>query len=151
MNPCLSSLRSAVGVSVLCFCVAFHLPASAQTKEPKAPVAEGKEKPAVKISSIPTNLPPGDGSTDDITGTVTGVKPGDHKVVIYAYGDKWYVQPYAASPLTDIAEDGKWEAKTHGGLEYAVLLVKPSFKPPAQAQSLPSVGGDVLAVAKKKP
>jgi hypothetical protein len=107
-------------------------------------------RPKIVIKTAPS-ISPGEGSTDDIEGTVTGVTGTDYKVVIYAYGDKWYVQPTVAAPLTDIDEEGKWETKTHGGLEYAALLVKPSFKPSATLEILPKVGGDVIAVAKKKP
>jgi hypothetical protein len=73
-------------------------------------------------------------------------------VVIYARGgDKWWVQPYVASPYTDIGADGKWESETHGGTEFAALLVKSSYKPSATLGSLPAVGDDILDIAKKKP
>ena len=73
-------------------------------------------------------------------------------MVIYARGgDKWWVQPYAASPYTDIGKDGKWESETHGGTEFAALLVKSSYEPSATLGSLPAVGGDILDIAKKKP
>jgi len=116
------------------------------------PNSAPSDKAKITIKEVPS-IPPGEGAMDDINGsvTVTNGKPSDYKVVIYAYGDKWYVQPTAAEPLTDIDEDGKWEAKTHGGLEYAVLLVKPSFKPPATCDTLPKVGPNILAVVKKKP
>jgi len=118
--------------------------------EDPQPAPPSGTKPKITIKTAPS-IPPGEGSTDDIEGTVTGVKGSDYKVVIYAYGDKWYVQPTVAAPLTDIDEEGKWEAKTHGGLEYAALLVKPSYKPSATLETLPKAGGDVIAVAKKKP
>src|SRR5262245_15085784 len=76
------------------------------------------EKPKITIKNVPS-IGPGNGATDDIDGTVTGAKPSEHKVVIYSYGDKWYVQPTVADPLTDIDSDGKWESKIYGGLEYA--------------------------------
>jgi hypothetical protein len=56
-----------------------------------------------------------------------------------------------ASNQTYIANDGKWESKTHGGTEFAALLVKASYRPEATRETIPGVGGDVIAVAKKKP
>jgi hypothetical protein len=38
-----------------------------------------------------------------------------------------------------------------GGTEFAALLVKASYKPEATRGTIPDVGGDVIAVAKKKP
>jgi hypothetical protein len=73
-------------------------------------------------------------------------------VVIYARsGDEWMAQPTAASPQTYIANDGKLQSETHGGTEFAALLVKASYQPEATRETIPGVGGDVIAVAKKKP
>jgi hypothetical protein len=43
------------------------------------------------------------------------------------------------------------ESETHGGTEFAALLVKTSYKPEATCGTIPGVGGDVIAVAKNKP
>jgi hypothetical protein len=51
---------------------------------------------------------------------------------------------------THIGNDGKWESETHGGTEFAALLVKASYQPEATRGMIPGVGGDVIAVAKKK-
>ena len=69
------------------------------------------------------------------------------KVVVYAHTDEWYVQPLIDAPFTDIAPDGMWSTWTHLGSRYAVLLVRPSFSPPAKVVSLPQIGGDVVARA----
>ena len=91
-------------------------------------------------------------ASEPIKGTVGGVNPQDYKVAIYARsGDKWWAQPTAASPQTHIGNDGKWESETHGGTEFAALLVKGSYQPEATRGMIPGVGGDVIAVAKKKP
>jgi len=79
-----------------------------------------------------------------IGGVVSGVTPADFRIVIYAHTRRWYVQPEAASPLTGITSDGKWESDTCLGDRYAVLLVKPSYLPPQDVASLPGVGGDVV-------
>jgi WD40 repeat protein/serine/threonine protein kinase len=106
----------------------------------------------IAITSAPTD-PPGESiASEPIKGTVGGVNPQDYKVVIYARsGDQWRAQPTAASPQTQIGNDGKWESETHGGTEFAALLVKASYQPEATRGTIPGVGGDVIAVAKKKP
>src|SRR5690242_11266562 len=75
-------------------------------------------KPTITIKSVPLDAPSENMAKDPIKGAVSGVKFKDYKVVIYAYGDKWYVQPTAASPRTDIDDDGTWESQTHGGLQF---------------------------------
>src|SRR2546423_4648027 len=87
-------------------------------------------KPGIRITDVP---PRGAGpeAVERIAGTASGVSVKECKVVIFARTDKWYVQPYIASPDTSINDDGSWENDTHLGSEYAALLVKTSYKPPA--------------------
>ena len=102
---------------------------------------------AVKIefTQVPT-VGEGPDSRGDIAGKVTGLaKPGSYKLVIYAHIDQWYVQPLANAPLTDIATDGRWSNWTHLGRRYAVLVVRPEFRPIAKTQILPKVGAEVIA------
>jgi len=109
-------------------------------------------KPVITITSTPpASVTPGPDSWGTIEGTAGGVNFAECKVVIYAYGDMWYVQPYTASPYTKIGADGHWRNGTHGGFEYAAMLVKSSYQPPSTLDALPEVGGDVLAIAKAKP
>ena len=87
-----------------------------------------------------------------IRGTVAGGNNQEQKVVIYALsGDAWWVQPLATTPNIKFGADGKWESQTHGGTEFVALLVKSSYQPQAWSKALPEVGGEVLAIAKKKP
>jgi hypothetical protein len=102
--------------------------------------------PDIKITVVPPRGPGGaDSPMVTIGGTTNGVDFSKHKVVIYVRTDKWYVQPFANNPYTNIAQDGKWENDTRLGHEYAALLVKSSYPPPPQPRVLPQVGGDVLA------
>jgi hypothetical protein len=114
--------------------------------------AKDDKKPSITIISVPTD-PPGESmASEPIKGAVNGGDPKEYKVIIYARGgDKWWVQPTIASPFTDIGSDGKWESETHGGTEFAALLVKSSYKPEATLGTIPQVGGDILDAAKKKP
>jgi len=137
-------MRCFCGVLGLILVTFICLPALGQTNDVK--------KPTITITSVPTD-PPGESmASDPIKGTVSGGNPKEQKVVIYALGgDRWWVQPTAASPLTDIEEDGKWESATHGGTTFAVLLVKSSYEAKATLDTIPAVGGDILAKATKKP
>lgn len=114
--------------------------------------AEGSsQEPEVVIASLPpASLQPGPEGAGKISGVVRGSDLSDCKVIVYAFGDKWYVQPLAVAPDTTII-GGKWSTMTRGGTEYAVLLVKSSYKARPTLVVLPDVEGDVLAVARKKP
>jgi hypothetical protein len=108
--------------------------------------------PEIAITSVPTDSPGESMASEPIKGTVGGANAQEYKVVIYArIGDKWWAQPTAASPQTHIGNDGQWESETHGGTEFAALLVKASYKPEATREMIPGVAGDVIAVAEKKP
>lgn len=119
-------------------------------KKPQPPKEVSETLPSITITRVP---PAGAGSDTwgTISGEVQGVNVEECQVVIFAYGDTWYVQPWANSPYTSIGKQGKWETGTHLGFEYAALLVKSSYTPPATTNTLPKVGGDVLAIAKAKP
>lgn len=135
-----------------CFCSVFVLLLMTLIELPAFGQDANETKPTITITSVPTDPPGEQMASEPITGTVSGVDPNEHKVVIYARGgDRWWVQPYAASPYTDIGKDSKWESETHGGTEFAALLVKPSYQPSATLGSPPAVGGDILAIARKKP
>jgi hypothetical protein len=91
-------------------------------------------------------------ASEPIKGTVGGVNPQDYKVVIYARsGDQVVGSTDRGIGSTHVVNDGKCESETHGGTEFAALLVKASYKPDATRGTIPDVGGDVIAVAKKKP
>jgi hypothetical protein len=120
-------------------------PEPAETSVPPA-------MPEVSILTLPPpSLKPGPVGTGRIAGTASGIKPIECKVVVYAYGDRWYVQPMTVDCDTIIGADGKWATSTHGGLEYAALLVKAGYAAAPTLAILPSVGGDVLVVARAKP
>jgi hypothetical protein len=113
-------------------------------------IVYGAAEPSIRITLVPG---PGEGSASNgaIGGTVGGISPEQQKecaVVVFSHTDKWYVQPTVASPYTPISDDGSWETDIHLGYEYAALLVRSSYRPPATAGALPKVGGDVLALAR---
>jgi exo-beta-1,3-glucanase (GH17 family) len=88
-------------------------------------------------------------SPTKISGRVCGLpnkERSKYPVVIYAYTDRWYIQPLAASPYVKISGSGKWRSFTHMGSKYAALLVKQNYLPSPTLDALPEVGGDVLAI-----
>lgn len=85
---------------------------------------------------------------ETIAGSVTG-NCRDCKVVLFAKGDVWYVQPWSNSPFTEVDSNGTWRNDTHLGTEYSALLVRGSYKPPERVSALPAVGDEVLAVARE--
>ena len=106
--------------------------------------------PNIEITEIPPSEAGGPDSRVAIAGRVTGIDPSKVRVVIYARTDDWWVQPVEAQPLTFIAADGTWHEFIHGGAEYAVLLVVPSFKPSPRTPVLPrrDSNSSVLASAR---
>jgi hypothetical protein len=109
----------------------------------------GQREGEIRITQVPQRGS-GPDRVETIAGTVKGVNFGQHKVLLYARTNQWYVQPYADSPYTTIDEHGKWKADTHLGSEYAALLVKSSHSnAPGTASTLPPVGGDIVAIDRK--
>jgi hypothetical protein len=103
--------------------------------------------PSIKITMVPPN---GEGSNSwgTIGGIASGVDFDKCKVVIFARTNTWWVQPYADNPFTQIQDGGKWETDIHLGNEYAALLVKADYKPPATTSILPQIGGNILAISR---
>jgi hypothetical protein len=84
---------------------------------------------------------------DFIEGRATGSRPGQ-RIVLYAKTDgRWGVCRQLEQPSTNIEADGRWKASVHLGIQYAALLVDPTYTPPEQTESLPIVGDGVVALA----
>ena len=118
--------------------------------------AEGDNSPVtghavIEITQIPNYDPSGGPDTrDNIAGVVRGVRdPQDFRVVLYARTDLWYIQPLLGSTV-QINTDGTWNSWTHGGAEYAALLVRQGYRPSSSLSSLPSIdGASVVAVTSR--
>ena len=112
--------------------------------------SQAAKKTAIKITQVPPyDAQGGPDKMVTIAGAATGDNVKQYKVVIFVRTNTWYVQPYLASPYTSIADDGKWRTDTHLGAEYAALLVKPSYIPPATTNTVPEIGDEVLAIDKQ--
>lgn len=123
--------------------------AAAGTAKKPAPKAPPKAPPAAKHIKITRPAPRGGGpdQVEVIAGEVMGVTFSDLKVVVFARTDQWYVQPYVGNSDTSIGSDGKWETDTHLGVEYAAVLAKRSYRPPATTGALPKIGGEIIDIA----
>jgi hypothetical protein len=103
--------------------------------------------PSIAITKIPS----ADGNKYDtvaaIEGTAVGVRP-DQQIVVYTRSEElWWVQPVPDRPFTQIQNGSRWRNQVHLGTEYAALLVEPGYHPPETAESLPSKGDGVDAIA----
>jgi hypothetical protein len=109
-------------------------------------VAFSKVPPAYQEGSYKTDIFERDYKTDIIEGRSTGVRPGQ-RIVLYANTDgRWGVCRQSGKPFTDIEADGRWKASVHLGIQYAALLVDPTYNPPEQTESLPKVGNGVVSL-----
>src|SRR5271167_4723667 len=88
-----------------------------------------------------------DYKTDIIDGRVIGARPGQ-RIALYAKTDgRWGLCRQSGQPFTNIETDGRWKASVHLGIQYAALLVDPTYNPPEQTESLPIVGSGVVTLA----
>src|SRR5229473_8597734 len=103
-------------------------------------VAFSKVAAAYQESPYKTDITESDYKTDIIDGRVTGARPGQ-RIALYAKTDgRWGLCRHSDQPFANIEADGRWKASVHLGLQYAALLVDPTYDPPEQTESLPVVG-----------
>ena len=111
--------------------------------------------PTIAFSKVPvadrenpfrTDLFEQDYKTDTIEGRVTGARPGQRLVLYAKTNGRWGVRPQSG-PFTNIETDGRWTGSVHLGIQYAALLVDPTYTPPQQTELLPVVGKGVVALA----
>ena len=106
--------------------------------------------PAIVFNKVPAASQENPNQTDTLEGRATGVRPGQ-RIVLYRKSDgRWGLQPSTGQPFTNIESNGRWRASTLLGIEYAALLVDPTYNPPEQTESLPVVGAGVAAVSTVK-
>jgi len=113
-----------------------------------APTVAFNKVPAAQESHYQTDIiEDGDYKRDIIEGRATGARPGQ-RIVLYAKTDgRWGVCRQSGQPFTTIETDGRWKASVHLGIQYAALLVDPTYNPPEQTESLPMFGNGVVALA----
>ena len=104
--------------------------------------------PSVQFTAIPKADAGGPGGLAPVEGRVTGARP-TQRIVLFARSDQgWWVQPFRSRPFTEIGADSTWKSAIHLGQEYAALLVDADYRPPATAETLPELGGGIVAVAR---
>jgi hypothetical protein len=118
---------------------------SSKTSAPT--VVFGKVPAAYQESPYKADITERDYKTDIIDGRVTGVRPGQRLVLYAATDGRWGLCEQSGQAFTNIESDGRWKASVHLGLQYAALLVDPTYDPPQQTESLPIAGNGVVALA----
>lgn len=137
--------RTATLSVLLVYFVLTGCHSSSRTSAPT--VAFIKVAAAYQESPYKTDITERDYKIDIIDGRVTGARPGQ-RIVLFAKTDgRWGVCRQSDQPFTNIETDGRWKASVHLGLQYAALLVDPTYNPPEQTESLPIVGNGVVALA----
>jgi hypothetical protein len=92
--------------------------------------------------TIDTPMP----GASQLSGKAYNVDITTDKIVIYVLTNEWYVQPYVATPFTDISSDGSWTSSTHGWQDIVVLVVNPNtYKPAATEITNPALDPGVIA------
>ena len=126
----------------------YFVPAGCSSPTNAAPtVAFSKVPAAYQESPYKTDILERDYKTGMIEGRATGAQSGQ-RIVLYAKTDgRWGVCRQSSQPFTNIETDGRWKASVHLGIQYAALLVDPTYNPPEQTESLPIVGDGVVALA----
>jgi hypothetical protein len=128
--------------------VCFVLTGCHSSSKSSAPTVVFSKVPAAyQESPYKTDMTERDYKPDIAEGRATGARQGQ-RILLYAKTDgRWGSCPQSGQPFTKIENDGRWKASVHLGLQYAALLVDPTYDPPEQTESLPSVGNGVVAVA----
>ncbi len=104
--------------------------------------------PSIEFTIVPRAAIGGPAALAPVAGRVKGARP-NQRVVLFARSDEgWWVQPYRSRPFTEIEPDSTWKSSIHLGQEYAALLVEADYRPPATSESLPDVGGGIVAVTR---
>ncbi len=110
-------------------------------------LAFSKVPAAEQESPYQTDITERDYKTDTMEGRAIGARPGQ-RIVLYAKTDgRWGVCRQPGTPFTNIETNSQWKASVHLGIQYAALLVDPTYDPPEQTESLPIVGNGVVALA----
>jgi hypothetical protein len=109
--------------------------------------AQSNSRAKIRITRIPAySVIGGPDQVGLIKGTATGISDcQDCRVVLFARTNQWWVQPSADAPYTPIV-NGNWQSETHLGAEYAAVLARPSYKASPTVESLPTLGGNILAI-----
>jgi len=104
--------------------------------------------PSIEFTTIPKANAGGPAELAPVAGRVKGAGP-NQRIVLFARSDQgWWVQPFRSRPFTDIDRDSTWKSAIHLGQEYAALLVEADYRPPATTESLPELGGGIVAVTR---
>jgi len=108
-----------------------------------------RASPSIEFTLVPEAAVGGPAKLAPVSGRVRGAR-ANQRIVLFARSGGWWVQPFRTRPFTSIDADSTWKSTIHLGTEYAALLVEPDFHPPVTTDTLPAIGGGVVAVATVK-
>ena len=92
----------------------------------------------IQLTSVPAY-----GEYGNLSGTVSGVNPADHKVLVYIYVSGWWNKPSWADPETSIASDGTWQCNISGqGSDIYATEIMAVLVPNGSYQSSWEMGGE---------
>jgi hypothetical protein len=132
-----SRLRTVLALATLSFGCLFAISCRSPTVAP-----------SIEFTTIPKADAGGPSELAPVAGRVEGARP-NQRIVLFARSDAgWWVQPFRSRPFTDIERDSTWKSSIHLGQEYAALLVDADYRPPATTESLPELGGGIVAVTR---
>ena len=137
--------RTAIFSVLLAYCA---LAGCHSSSDDSAPTIVFSKIPAAQESHYKIDIiEDGDYTKDTIEGRATGARPGQ-RIVLYAKTDgRWGVCRQSGQRFTNIDADGRWKASVHLGTQYSALLVDPTYSPPEQTESSPTIGNGVVALA----
>jgi hypothetical protein len=108
--------------------------------------AGSRALPSIEFQTVPRAANGGPTVVEPVAGRVRGAKP-HQRIVLFTKAGAWWVQPFRSRPFTEIEPDATWKSAIHLGTEYAALLVEPDYRPPVTTDTLPAIGGGVIALA----
>ncbi len=79
-----------------------------------------------------------------VSGSANNLDTSKLKVVLWAKTDRWYVQPWIASPYTYVGSNGKWSSWTHSWNRMVAVLVDGSYDPGSTRDYHPSEDPGVI-------
>lgn len=104
--------------------------------------------PKITFAAVPQAGTGGPASNGILSGRVQPLGPDEQMVIYVRIRQSWWVQPFANQRFTEIHPDGSWSTTTHLGQEFAAILIKKGYVPGPLIDSLPVIGGNILAIAR---
>lgn len=100
-------------------------------------IGDAAARPAIRLVGPQPNAA-------EVSGTASNIDARVARVVVWAFTDRWYVQPFVDTPFTPVCADGTWSTTTHPWTRLAALLVSPDYRPESTREVHPANDVGVL-------